>query len=229
MTVRTALFDLDGTLTDSRPGILASLRAALRDLGHTPDPAEDLTWVVGPPIEDVMGRLLAPCGDDRTLEATALYRQHYAAGGLFDNAPYPGIPEALTAFAASGFSLFVATAKRTRFARRILAHFGMEAAFAGIYGTEDSGEFNRKSDLIAHILRQEKIAAQGTIMIGDRLHDIEAAHANALPAIGVAWGYGGRAELTKAGADALADRPAQLLPLALPLFQRRELQSGKLA
>ncbi len=223
-TMKTALFDLDGTLTDSRSGIVASLRAALRELGHHPDPNEDLTWVVGPPMEQIVERLLAPYGDTRHTRAVALYRRHYAAGGMFDNAVYPGIPEALAAFRTAGFTLFVATAKRTRFAKPILAHFGLADAFAGIYGTEDSGEFDRKADLIAHVLRQHTVDPVQAVMIGDRLHDIEAAHANGLPAIGVAWGYGGPGELERVGADRIAATPAELLPLAEAL-----LQSGRRA
>ncbi len=213
MTQKAALFDLDGTLTDSRPGIVASLRAALRELGHAPDPAEDLTWVVGPPMEEIVGRLLAPYGDTRSTEAVTLYRQHYAAGGMFDNAPYPGIPEMLARFAEAGFALYVCTAKRTRFAVPILAHFGLADRFYGIYGTDDTGAFDRKANLVAHILAREPIDPAHTVMIGDRLHDIEAGHANGLPAIGVAWGYGGVEELTAVGADAIAAGPEELLGL----------------
>ena len=214
-----ALFDLDGTLTKSRPGIIASLHAALHDLGHAPDPGEDLTWVVGPPMEEIIGRLLAHYGDTRNAEATALHRQHYGAGGMFENALYHGIPEAIAKLREAGFTLYVATAKRTRFAVPIIRYFGLADAFAGIYGTEDGGVFDRKADLIAHIFNREELPVTGAVMIGDRLHDIEAAHANGLPAIGVAWGYGGRTELTGVGADAIAGRPDELPALALALSQ----------
>lgn len=190
---RAVLLDLDGTLTDSRPGIIASYHAALRSLGHEPDPAIDLTFVIGPPPEAIMVGVLAHYGDTRAAEAVHLYRDHYGRDHLFDNAVYDGIPTALDDLAAAGFALYVATAKRTIFARRILERFGLASRFAGIYGSEPGGAFDRKCDLIGH-----------------RSHDIEGAHINRLPAIGVAWGYGGADELRASGADRIVDRSDQL-------------------
>ena len=100
MTRPALLLDLDGTLIDSRPGIIASIHAALRDLGHTPNPAEDLTWVIGPPMEQVMGRVLRHFGDHRTQHAVDRYRANYARIGLVGNALYPGIAAALRTLAA---------------------------------------------------------------------------------------------------------------------------------
>lgn len=201
------LLDLDGTLTDSRPGIVAGIHHALRALGHEPDPAEDLTWVIGPGLEHVIARVLAPYGDDRTALAVAEYRQYYGTVGLFQNAVYPGIPEALASLRAHGFDLLVATAKRTRFARPILEHFGLAASFRGIYGSEDDG-LDSKPELIAHILAREMPSR--AVMVGDRAYDVAGAHANGLRAIGVAWGYGGPGELAEAGVDAMVASPADL-------------------
>jgi phosphoglycolate phosphatase len=221
--VSAALFDLDGTLIDSRPGIIGSLHAAIADLSHAPDPAIDLTWAIGPPLDEMMPRILAPYGDTRAAEAVTLYRRHYGQQGLYQVKLYPGIPEVLAGFAAAGVVLCLATSKRTVFARRILENLGLASHFRGIYGTEDGRRFDHKPDLVAHVLREQHIAPGSAVMIGDRVHDIEAAHANSLPAIGAAWGYGGEAELRRAGCDALAESAACLLPLALKF-----LQSGKL-
>ena len=205
------LIDLDGTLTDSRPGIVASYHAALRSLGHQPDLSIDLTHVIGPPPEEIMPQVLAHYHDDRGTEAVALYRDHYGRGGLFQNSVYDGIVDALEGLAAEGFVLYVATAKRTVFAVRILDHFGLSPRFAQIYGSEPGGALDHKGDLIAHILAREGIGPNAAIMIGDRRHDIEGAHTNGLPAIGVAWGYGGRDELAEAGANRVVDHPRALL------------------
>jgi phosphoglycolate phosphatase len=213
------LFDLDGTLTESAPGIIACVHFALRGLGHEPDPAVDLPWVVGPPLEDVLARVLAPYGDDRVAAATALYRQRYSSVGLFENALYPGIPEMLAGFTAAGFSLFVATSKRRAFAERILAHFGLADRFAGIYGSEEGGLIDHKPELIAHILTRETLSAEHCVMIGDRSYDIAGAHANGLRAIGVAWGYGAPGELAQAGADAIVDQVGGLLPATRGLLR----------
>jgi phosphoglycolate phosphatase len=214
---RAVLLDLDGTLTDSRPGIVASYHAALRSLGHEPDPAIDLTFVIGPPPEVIMTKVLAHYGDDRVGEAVTLYRDHYGRDFIFDNSVYDGIPAALDRLAGAGFVLYVATAKRTVFARRILERFGLAARFAGIYGSEPGGALDRKVDLIRHLLAAEALSPAAAVMVGDRSHDIEGAHANGLPAIGVAWGYGGADELRAHRADRIIDRPDQLADAVLEL------------
>ena len=113
---RAILLDLDGTLVDSCPGIIASYTAALNGLGHTPAAELDMTALIGPPIGEAMAHLLAPFGDPRIGEATALYRTHYASTGLFDCVVYPGIADALLTLSSAGLALYVATSKRTAFA-----------------------------------------------------------------------------------------------------------------
>lgn len=206
------LLDLDGTLTDSRPGIVACLRETMRELGHPIDPADDLTWAIGPPSADVFARLLAPHGGGGVEAAVGRYRAIYAEHGMFDNAPYPGVAAMLAALRGAGRRLFLATSKRQDFAARILAHFALDAPFEGIYGALPGGGLDDKAELIAHVLARHAIAPagaamMGAAMVGDRKHDIVAAHANGLRGIGALWGYGGRAELEQAGADALARRP----------------------
>ena len=161
------LLDLDGTLIDSKPGIVASFNAALQALGHRPDPSFDLTFVIGPVLTDVMGEVLAHYGDARVDEAVAAYRRHYGEVGLFDVAPYDGIAALLASLKAAGLRLFLATSKRTAFAVRILDHLGMSDRFDGIYGSEPDGSRDGKPELIAAILRRETIRADEAIMVGD--------------------------------------------------------------
>jgi phosphoglycolate phosphatase len=209
--MRAVLLDLDGTLTDSRPGIVASYHAALRDLGHEPDPAIDLTFVIGPPVHVVMAKVLAAYGDDRIEQGVTAYRARYGESGIFDNAVYPGIPEAMDGLIAAGFMLFLATSKRRDFAERIVVHFGLASRLKGVYGAVDGAGIDHKPELIAHVLASEGIAPGEAIMVGDREYDVLGAHANGLPAIGVLWGYGGRAELEAAGADRLIASAGELV------------------
>jgi phosphoglycolate phosphatase len=212
---RAILLDLDGTLIDSRPGIAASCAAALRALGHTPDPAFDITPLIGPPLPQVIRRLLQPHGDDRVDAGMAAYRAHYGETGLHMATIYPGITDALTQLSSQAIC-FVATAKRAVYASRIVDSLGLAAWFGGVYGTGLDGRLDDKADLIAAILRAEKLDPRDTIMVGDRSHDMIGARANGMSAIGVLWGYGNRAELEAAGADALAASPAALSSLCLP-------------
>jgi phosphoglycolate phosphatase len=209
------LFDLDGTLIDSKPGIFASYRAMLRGLGHEPDPAVDLNFVLGPPLRDVIAEVLAHYGDTRIAEGMAGYRQSYAETGMFDCAVYDGIPEMLERLTSRGLPLYLATSKRRMFAEAILGRLGLEPYFRGIYGAEPDGSIDHKPALIAHILSRETIPPAAAVMIGDRRFDIVGGRENHVSTIGVLWGYGSRDELESAGADRLVSSPGELGTLLL--------------
>lgn len=211
---RTILLDLDGTLINSRPGIAASCEAALRALGHTPDPSFDVTPLIGPPMPQVIGRLLRDYGDDRVDAGIAAYRAHYGEIGLRMATPYPGIKDALRVLSASA-RCYVVTSKRSVFASRIVESLGLVSHFRGVFGTVPDGSLDDKADLIAAVLRTEALDPRDTVMVGDRSHDVVGARANGLHAIGVLWGYGSRTELTMAGAQELAEAPADLPRIAL--------------
>lgn len=208
--MQSVLLDFDGTLTDSRAGILASYAAALRSLGHEPDPAVDLSHLIGPPIRDVIGPVLAHYGDDRADAAVAAYRAHYRSTGMLDSTLYEGVGALLRALRDNGRRLYLATAKRTDISRDMLARFGLLGMFAGVYRSEPGGALDHKPELIGHILAQEGIDPAEAVMVGDRRYDIAGAHANGVRAVGALWGYGGREELEAAGADALAEDPGAL-------------------
>ena len=157
----------------------------------------------------MIGRLLERYGDDRVDAGIEAYRTHYGDVGLHLSAVYPGIIAALRVLAA-GAHCFVVTSKRTVFALRIVTSLGLANWFRGVYGTEPDGSLDDKADLIAAVLRAEALDPRVTVMVGDRSHDVLGAHANAMHAIGVLWGYGSRVELEAAGADALLDTPADL-------------------
>jgi phosphoglycolate phosphatase len=204
------LLDLDGTLIDSMPGIRASCRAALDALGHAPDPATDFRGLVGPPLPEVMRRLLRPYGDDRIDHAVTAYRAHYGESGMYLATVYPGVADTLERLHRRGKRMFVATSKRAVFAAAIVHHLGLAALLDGVYGTEPDGSLDHKADLIAALMRAERLAADSVVMIGDRSHDIAGAKTNGVRAIGALWGYGSRAELEAAGADALLSHPPEL-------------------
>jgi phosphoglycolate phosphatase len=217
----SVLLDLDGTLIDSQPGILASCLAALRALGHQPDETLDIKHVIGPPIEDIMQVLLHPYGDDRIDEAVAAYRQHYGESGFRGSEPYPGIANSLKAMQRAGLRIYLATSKREIFANRILDHLEFAAYFDGIHGSVPGGAFDHKPELLAHILSEHKISPSHSLMVGDRRHDISGAHAVGMRGLGVLWGYGTRDELETAGADQLVESTADLARTVLSMVVQR--------
>ncbi|GGD91818.1 phosphoglycolate phosphatase [Aureimonas endophytica] len=211
----TVLLDLDGTIIDSEPGIVASCRAALLSLGLAMPPQPDIARLIGPPIADVMAYLLGAQGDDRVAEAVAAYRADYGARGLFDCRLYAGIETALRDLHAAGMPLVLATSKRRDFAERILENLGLLPLFAAVYGSGPATTSPHKDEMIAGILAERGLDPRAAVMVGDRRFDIAGAHANRLRAIGVLWGYGARNELEECGADLLLHDPADLTPEAV--------------
>ena len=218
----SVLLDLDGTLIDSQPGILASCLAALRALGHEPHEPLDIRRFIGPPIEDVMQALLQPFGDGRVGEAVVAYRKHYGEIGLLGSEPYPGIGSCLEEMRRAGLRIYLATSKRETFASRILHHLGFAAWFDGIHGSVPGGALDHKPELLAHILSQHDIVPSHGLMVGDRRYDISGAHAVGMRCLGVLWGYGTRDELETAGADQLVESTSDLARTVLSMV------SGKL-
>jgi phosphoglycolate phosphatase len=197
------LFDLDGTLTDSKLGIVASMRHALRAVSVEAPPDDDLARLIGPPTYDAFAQLLGTM-DRPTLErAVQAYRDRYATVGMFESRVYPGVADGLETLRAAGLGLCVVTSKPHVYARRIIEHFGLRGFFREVYGSELSGLGGDKGVLIAQVLVAEGALAHETWMIGDRSHDVVGAKKNGLRAAGVLWGYGTRDELVDAGADVL--------------------------
>jgi len=203
-------FDLDGTLTDPKPGITRSIRYALQKLDHPAIPSEDeLTWCIGPPLRASFVRLLgAETSADR---AVSLYRERFSDVGLFENAIYEGIDDVLTALGNSGHRLFVATSKPHVFADRIIDHFGLRHHFERVFGSELDGTRVDKGDLLEYALNEAAADPSRTLMIGDRSHDMVGARNNGMGAIGVLYGYGSKDELIGAGASHVCATPAAIL------------------
>ncbi|MGF9756095.1 HAD family hydrolase [Microvirga sp. 0TCS3.31] len=210
-----ALFDLDGTLTDPKTGITRSVQYALDKLGRPVPEADELTWMIGPPLIAGFTELLG--GADEVQEAVHLYRERYGTIGLFENEVYAGIPALLQHLQEKGVRLYVATSKLQVFAQRIFDHFELSRFFSEIYGSDLDNRNADKRDLIRHILEQERFDPADAVMIGDRKHDALGAKANGLASIGVTWGYGSRQELLDAGVACLVDAPQDL---AEPILTR---------
>ncbi len=206
------LFDLDGTLVDSEPGIAASVAHALARFGLPAPPREALRMWIGPPLRESFAAVFG-AGDPRVEAAVAAYRERYIASGWRELSVYPGIAETIATLRAGGSRLAVVTTKIEDQARRIVAHLPFGAAFETVYGAPPGAVSGDKSARIARALEDFGVAASACAMVGDRRFDVLGARANAVHAIGAAWGFGSVEELREAGADAIVARPDQLLPL----------------
>ncbi len=202
------LFDLDGTLTNPFAGITSSIQYALRELGVEPPQARELRRYIGPPLQ---ATFLSILGDEaQAAQAVSHYRKRYGEAGKFENELIPGVVDVLRAMTDTGYRLFVATSKLETYSVDIIEHFDLARFFIRVHGSALDGSRADKSDLIRHILHAEGLDAAQTVMIGDRLHDVHGAASNGVPAIGVLWGFGDRAELEGAGAARIAASPGEL-------------------
>ena len=207
------LFDLDGTIVDSAPGITASLAKTLAELNEPiQTPAELLRWV-GPPILDSF-RDLGGFDAEESQRALDIYRGHYLAEGVFDATVYEGVPDVLRAISQSRIPLSLATSKPETPATLVLEHYDLAHYFDELTGASDDETRSHKADVVEEALR--RLAANGAdlsrpVMVGDRIHDVEGSAAHGVPTIYVTWGYGSPAEA--AGAVHIVDHPAQILPL----------------
>lgn len=210
MIADALLFDLDGTLTDPKPGIVGSLRFALDQLGVSCPDDDVLATFIGPPLRGTFASLLDTSEASRIEEAIGLYRQRFAATGLYENQLYSGVPAMLEHAQKAAMAMYVATSKPAVYAKRIVQHFGLDQHFGQVYGAELDGRREDKADLVAYVLASEGVNAQAAVMIGDRAADVRAARANGVRSIGVLWGYGSAQELLEAGVDILCKTPPEL-------------------
>lgn len=187
-TPELVIFDLDGTLTDSAPGIVASFMHALEAVGAELPSGDLTTRIVGPPMHLTMAALGL---GDRTEAAVAAYRGDYTRRGWAMNTMFDGVGDLLCDLRAAGVRLAIATSKAEPTATRILAHFGILDCFDVVAGASVDGTRAAKSEVLAHALQQLGPLPERVVMVGDRSHDVEGAAEHGIATIVVGWGYGG--------------------------------------
>ena len=205
----TILFDQDGTLTDSGLGITRAVQYALGQMGYDVPPRESLFSFIGPPLHKSFRRHCG-IGEEEAVEMVRQFRVYYnEMGGILENEVYPGIRELLSDLKQAGKRLMVATSKPQAAAELVMHHFGLDEFIPEIIGGTDDPRRNTKGKVIAWALREYGVDPSTAVMVGDREQDIQGAAENGIPAIGITWGYGDRAELEGAGAAAVFDTPAE--------------------
>jgi phosphoglycolate phosphatase len=211
---RTAavLFDLDGTLVDSRPGIVAALNATLRELGEPAVPEAELVPRIGPPIHDTWSELLQRPVDDIE-DVVVAYRRRYATLMLDGTSVYPGVVRLLEQLSAEGHLMAVATSKAQPMAVALLEHLGLDGFFAAVRGPVPPSTEEKPATVGRALEALGLSTGEGAVLVGDRHHDVTGAHAHGLAVIGAGWGYGSLEELGAAGAEAIAAEPAGVAPL----------------
>lgn len=202
------VFDVDGTLIDSAPGIINGYLHVFEELG-VPAPSEEVLRAdIGPPLPTIITRY--GVAESQIDQAIDLYRERYLDVGVFEAAVYPGAAELLTRLDGAGVALATATAKRTDNARAILDAHNL-LGFFEVLGAAHPPDRHSKAEILEFVLASWGINASPSVaMIGDRHFDIEGSLAVGIRPIGAAWGYGSTEELLLAGAESICASPSDL-------------------
>ncbi|MEO0234815.1 MAG: HAD hydrolase-like protein [candidate division WOR-3 bacterium] len=185
---RNVIFDLDGTLTDSKDGIVDSLDYSLQHFGIRIE-RKMLEKYIGEPLFKIYREVLKTENEEKIDLAVNLYRKKFEEDGMFKNKVYDGIYELLDGLKRDGKNLFLATIKPTKFAQKILEHFSLIKYFTFVQGTEMDGSNASKEELINSIITRFNIEKASVVMVGDRKSDFDGAKFNSIDSIIVCYGY----------------------------------------
>lgn len=204
------LFDLDGTLTDSAPGVMNSFHHALSCFGIEPESHEALKKVVGPPLRYSF-TVTYGVPPERFQEIMERYLEYYLPKGIYENTVYPGVEDTLSRLKGAGLRLAVASSKWQRGVDIVMRHFGLDKYFDFMGGSQESQGRVEKADVIRYIIDAMPIPdLSRALMVGDRHYDVEGARECGLDTVGVLYGYGTAEELRDAGAIHLSPTPEEL-------------------
>lgn len=212
----TVLWDLDGAVIDSGPGIRVCIDAALAYCNLPPATPEQQIAFIGPPIRQSFLSMGVPADDVE--DAVSAYRRRYNAGEIFNCTVQPGVAQIMELLHVRGIKQMLATAKPTEYARKIAEHFDFHRHLShGVSGAGMDSRSGRhtKTDIIAHAIERTQSDPLLTIMIGDRHHDITGAANCNVAGVGVTWGFGTATELQDAGSAAVCDTVQDLAELLL--------------
>ncbi len=196
-SIEYILFDLDGTITDSSPGISNSCRYALRKFGIEPPPTEDFHRFIGPPLAESFSKYYGMSDEEADITVT-YYREYYKERGIKEISLYDGVKEMLRDLHAAGKKLILATSKPEVFAKMILADLGIDRYFFFAAGALFTRERNEKDEVIAYAVQTLGIDTSKCIMVGDRENDVIGAKKNNMYSCGVLYGFGSYEELSDA-------------------------------
>ena len=210
MQYKNILFDLDGTLTDSGPGIRNAVRHALMRFGIEENDDEKLNRFIGPPLYDSFQRFYG-IDAETAKNGETYFREYYRHKGIYENSLYDGVTECLKSLKDHGLHLYIATSKPDFMAEIVVKHFDIEKYFDGLFGAKPDMSISSKKDVIT-LLRtaHPEITPENSLMVGDREHDVFGAKPHGIKCVGVLWGYGSKSELEQSGAIATVDSPCAL-------------------
>lgn len=211
---RIVFFDLDGTLTNSGPGIMSSVKQTLAKMKKPIPPQGTLRRFIGPPLWDSLTTL---CGmnPQEAQQAIEYFRDIYNVTGIYDNSVYPGIPAVLKALREAGAVVAVATSKPDTMAKIVLDYFHLSPYFDVVSAADDSDKGGGKEELILPVLEKMKCAPGEAVMIGDTKFDAAGARKAGTDFVGVLYGFGLEEEMRREGGSMFVQTAPELQNLLI--------------
>lgn len=204
------IFDFDGTLIDSRPGVVKSFKRAVKDLTSKQINEGSIIKLIGKPLAQIISVLLKTSDQALIDKGSDLFRKYYRDDGLDKNIIYSGVKEMLKSFKEKSLGLFVVSNKIEEFMIKILEQHDIKKYFISATGIDGTDPYSKKADYVKSILTNFKLKKGETAIVGDTESDIIAGKANSIYCIGVTWGYGLESNLIKSGADKICRTPLGL-------------------
>lgn len=188
----SVIFDLDGTLIDSAPSILSSLKAALNEVSVTT--VRPLSHsLIGPPLPQIVSEVLGKEQHARIPDVIECFKRHYDTHGYQSSVAYPGIQDLLEQLRQTNVDLYIATNKRIVPTQSILNYLGWNHYFKKVYALDCfRPAVADKSTMLSRVIQNLKRDSTELVYVGDRFEDFQAAEINLIPFLWASWGYGSR-------------------------------------
>lgn len=226
MRFKAVIFDFDGTVCETAPGVIKSAKYALEAFGYSvPEDEKELECFIGPPLLVTFQERYG--ADAQTAqELVKKYRERYTNQGVYESELYGGIDGLLAALKKDGLKIGIASSKPQKYIETLLERFSVMKYFDSVCGVSFTADCESKASIISRCMASLGVQAQDVFMVGDKKYDMEGAKANGIVSAGAMWGYGTKFEFIEAGADFIADKPADVESIALGYFEQTEESAG---
>lgn len=213
--IQHIFFDFDGTLVDTREGIIKAMHYAFEQDGRERASDDEVRKLIGPPLNEMFEALWQTKDDETISRGVKLFREYYAEHGVDECCLYDGVPNMLRCLSAAGIKLYIVSSKPAVFIEKIAVRYDIKKYFTAMTAVGLQVKDLSKAERMGLLMKERNILPEEVVMVGDRPEDILAAKANSVRAVGVTYGFGTKDELIKAGCWKLVDELIEMEQLLL--------------